>query len=130
MAVCAGHGAGALCGFFATEPLAFSGARADADRDSESLAFAAAMHVLAVSGLAASECGRTDSAHPADYAAARVGSRACGTENHHLGYRHHGAHPIRPPNGRAQELQPEEPGQEKLSAHPYVPGRDARVRGG
>ena len=84
---------------------------------SESIASAAAMHLLAVSGLAASERGRADPAHPADDAAAGVGSRACGTENRHLGHRHHGAHPVRPPNGRAQELQPEEPGQEKLSAY-------------
>jgi hypothetical protein len=44
-------------GFFAPESPALSGTRADADRESENRAVAAAMHLLAVSGLAASERG-------------------------------------------------------------------------
>jgi hypothetical protein len=38
-----------------------SGARADVDRDSQNTALAAAVHILAVSGFAASERGRADS---------------------------------------------------------------------
>jgi len=54
----------------------------------------------------------------ADPAAVRVGSRACGTERDHAGHRNHSAHPVRPPNGRAQELQSEEPG--KKSYQPIL----------
>jgi len=60
----------ALCvGFSRLNHLRCSGARADADRDSESVASAAAVHFFAVSGLAASERGRADPAHPADHGA-------------------------------------------------------------
>ena len=58
VSVRAGHGAGALRGFFAAASSAVSGAGADADRNSESVAAAAAVHLLAVPGLAASGAWR------------------------------------------------------------------------
>jgi hypothetical protein len=44
--------------------------------------------------------------------------------------RHDGAHPVRQPDGRAQELQPEEQGQEELPADSDVSGGNQGVRGG
>ena len=55
------------------------------------LRLAAAVHLLAVSGFAASERGRADSPGSASVAAARMGSRPCRSEDEHAGYRYHGA---------------------------------------
>jgi hypothetical protein len=43
---------------------------------------------------------------------------------------HDGAHPVRRPDGRAQELQPQEQGQEELPADADVSGGNQGVRGG
>ena len=47
-----------------------------------------------------------------------------------LDTRHHRAHPLRPADGRAQELQPQEQGQAQLPADTDLPGRDARIPDG
>jgi hypothetical protein len=50
-------------------------------------------------------------------AAAGLAGRSRGPKDDYAGYRHYGAYTIRPSDGRAQELQPEEQRQEKLTAH-------------
>ena len=47
-----------------------------------------------------------------------------------LGHRHHRAHALRPPDGRAQELQPQKQRQAQLPADTDLPGRDARISDG
>src|SRR5215472_14344255 len=47
----------------------------------------------------------------------RVWEAARATGGGDARHRHDGAHAVRPPDGRAQELQPEEQGQEELPAH-------------
>jgi hypothetical protein len=54
VSVRAGHGVGGVRGLFAAASSALSGTGADADRHLESVAVAAAMHLLALSGVAAS----------------------------------------------------------------------------
>ena len=56
VSVRAGHGPGSLCWIFSTASSAISGTRADVDRDIEGVTVAAAVHLLAFSGLLAWEC--------------------------------------------------------------------------
>ena len=46
------------------------------------------------------------------------------------GHRHHRTHALRPPDGRAQELQPQEQGQAQLPADTDLAGGDARISDG
>src|SRR6267378_2094877 len=113
---------------FAASSSAISGAGADADGHPESVAAAAAVHLLAVSGVAASGGGAATAGGAAAHAGTRVGGGPCPTVGGDAGYRHHRAHPVRQPDGRAQELQPEEQREEELPADPDVSGRDTGIR--
>ena len=57
----------------------------------------------------------------------RVWEAARATGGGDARHRHDGAHAVRPPDGRAQELQPEEQRQEELPTHPDVSIRDAGI---
>jgi len=46
---------------------------------------------------------------------------------HHVGHRYDRAHALWPTDGRSEKLQPEERGQEELSAHPYLSGGNPRI---
>jgi hypothetical protein len=46
---------------------------------------------------------------------------------HHGGHRYHRAHALWPTEGRPEKLQPEEQGQEKLSADPYLSSGNPRI---
>ena len=70
------HGAGSVCGIFSTASSAISGTRADVNRDIEGVAFAAAVHFLAFSGLLAWKCRAANTGSSPTDATARVGSRA------------------------------------------------------
>ena len=83
-------------------------AAADANGHPEGVAAAAAVYLLAVSGVAASGGGAATAGGTAAHAGTCVGGSPCPTGGGDAGYRHHGAHVIRQPDGRAQELQPEE----------------------
>ena len=89
-----------------------------------------AVHLLAFSGLAASGRGAATADGAVAHAGTGLGSGQRATRRGHRGHRHHGAHAVRQPDGRAQKLQPEEQGEEELSAHPELYRRDAGVRGG
>src|SRR6516225_7847550 len=81
-------------GFSRLSHLRFCGAGADAGRDLEGVALAAAVHLLAIAGLAASGDRPATVRSAAADAAAGVGSGARAVEVGHPGYRHHGAHAV------------------------------------
>jgi hypothetical protein len=87
-------------GFARLNHLRFLEREPSAEGHPESAAPAAAIHLLAVSGLAASERGRAATEIPARDARAGVGSGPCRTEGGHDRYRHHRAYPVRQPDGR------------------------------
>src|ERR1019366_9944610 len=97
---------------------AFSEAGTDADRHPEGIAAATAEHLLAVSGLAAFGHRTAVVGGAAADAGTGVGGGTRRTRVSDARHRHHGANAVRPPDGRAQELQPKEQGQEKLPADP------------
>src|SRR5207247_9241053 len=116
--------------FVPAAPPVVAGTGTDAGGDLEGLALAAAVHLLAVSGLAASGDRPATAGSAATDAPAGVGSGARAAEVGHLGHRHHRAHALWSPDGSAERLQPAAQGEEKLPADPDLSGRDAGVREG
>ena len=66
--------------------------------------------------------------HHANHARTGLGGGQCEVGGRHHRHRHHGAHALRPADGRTQELQPEEQRQEELPADADVHRRDAGIR--
>src|SRR5712692_6571670 len=122
-----GHGAGGLRWLYATESPPFCGARTHAHGDLASVAAAAAMHVLEVSGVTAPWGSAASVDRPATDAATSVGSGERAAALRHPGHRYHGAHAVWPADGSPQGLQPEEQGEEKLPTHCDLYCGNARV---
>ena len=116
-------------GFSRLYPFALPGTGADADRNPGGAAPAAAIDLLALPGLAAPGRGAATAPGAAADARAGLGGRQRPIDGSDPGHRHHRAHPVRQPDGGAQELQPEEQGQEELPADPDLSGRNQGVRG-
>jgi len=121
-----GHRAGFLWGVPAVESAALHRMKSDVDRGFEGSPIATAVDLVAVCDVAAPECGPADFV-PANDEAPRAagGQRQAGGGD--AGYRHDRAPPLWASDGRAQELQPEAQGKEKLSADVDVYSRDARI---
>src|ERR1035441_4293202 len=77
--------------------------------------------------LCTSDRGTTVVGTAASLAQSGLGSSEPAIARDHRGHRHYRAHPVWQPDGGTQELQPEEPREEKLSAYPYLYRRDPRV---
>ena len=86
------------------------------DRHLASDASAAAVHAVALSGLAAPQRGEADPFHSAPAAGTSLGRGPREVGDGDAGHRHHRAYPLRPPDGRAQELQPQEQGQAQATS--------------
>src|SRR5260370_5492982 len=125
VSVRAGHGVGGVRRLFPAASPALSGTGADVDGHPEGVASAAAMYLLAVSGSAASGRGAATAGSAAADAGTSVGSGPRPTGGGDAGHRHDRAHLVRPADGRAQELQPPEQGQEERPTDPDVYGGDA-----
>ena len=67
--------------------------------------------------------GEADPFHSAPAAGTSLGRGPREVGDGDAGHRHHRAYPLRPPDGRAQELQPQEQGQAQLPADTDLPGR-------
>ena len=78
--------------FSAAESSAVSGTGADADRHPEGVALAAAVHLLAFSGVAASGHRAATAGSAAAHARTGVGGGPRATDGGHAGHRHHRAH--------------------------------------
>src|SRR6266576_6650227 len=89
---------------------------------------ALAVHVLAFLGFAAFDGGAAVSRSAATDAAESMGSGQCQTEFGDIGHGYDRAHSLREADGRTEELQPEEQGQEKFSTPADVYCGDQRVR--
>ena len=118
---------GCLRRLFAAVPSAFHRPGSDSGRDPEGLAAAPAIDLLALPGLAERECGRSDAVGSAPDAGASVGGCERAVEHGDAGHGHDRAHALRQPDGRPQELQPEEQGQEELPADADLHCRDPGV---
>ena len=95
LAVYVGFPACIICGFLE---------RADADRHPESVALAAAVYLLALSGVAAwGDRAATAGSATAD-ARTSMGGGTRELDRGDAGHRYHRAHLVRQPDGRAQEL--------------------------
>src|ERR1035441_9508284 len=110
------------------ESIAVHRSRPDLDGHPESDQAAGAIHFLEIRECASSECRPADAGDYADPARTGLGGGQCEAGYRHHRYRHHGAHAVRPTDGRTQELQPEEQRQEELPADTDVYSRDAGIR--
>src|ERR1039458_3599618 len=128
--VLARHGVGPVHRVQSPEPTAVHCARSDADGGFENCTVAAAVHAVALSGSATRERGPADSVGARPDAPPRMGSGEREAEDRDIGHRYDGAHAVRAADGCAQELQPEEQGEEKLPADTDVSGGDAGIPGG
>ena len=90
-------------GVFPLAPFAVPGAGADAGGDLKGPALAAAVYLLAVSGLAASAGGPAVVGSAAAPAPAGVGGGPCAAEVGDPGHRHHRAHALWAADGSARE---------------------------
>jgi Transposase DDE domain group 1 len=88
---------------------------------------AAAVHLLAFSGVVASGGGAATTGGAAADARTGMGGGQREAEFHHVGHRHDRAHALWPTDGWTEKLQPEEQGQEKLSADSYLSGGNPRI---
>jgi hypothetical protein len=121
------HGAGFVCGLFPFESLAIRGARRDAHRGFAGDGAAAAVHLLAFSGVVAFGSGAATAGGAAADARTGMGGGQREAEFHHVGYRHDRAHTLWPTDGWTEKLQPEKQGQEELSADSYLSGGNPRI---
>src|SRR5207253_5807893 len=112
----AGDGAGHLRGFFAAEPSSFRGPGSDADGNLARGEVTTAMYLLAFLDLLASDRRPATVEAAAPAAGTGLGSSERATAFDHSRYRYHRAHSLRPTDGGAQELQPEEQREEELPA--------------
>ena len=118
----AGPRARPLCRLCAAQPTPLHRSRPHPDRHLASDASAAAVHAVALSGLAAPQRGEAD---PFPFSA------SCGNEGRgprevgdgDAGHRHHRAYPLRPSDGRAQELQPQRTRASAATSGPSWPRR-------
>src|SRR5487761_941419 len=108
LSIPAGDGAGHLRRFLAAEPSSFHSARPDADRSVAGGGATAAVHLLALLDLDTVDGSPATVEAAAPFAGTSVGSGPRAAVFDHSGYRYHGAHSLRPADGGAQELQPEE----------------------
>src|ERR1019366_9337647 len=94
---------------------------------SEGVGVAAALHLLEVSGVVAFGGSAATAAGTAEDARTGLGGGQPAVDLHHVGHRYYRAHALWPTDGRSEKLQPEEQGQEELSAHPYLSGGNPRI---
>jgi hypothetical protein len=80
--------------------------RRDAHRDFEDGGAAAAVHLLAISGLIASGGGAATAGGAAEDARTGVGGGPCEAELHHVGHRYDRAHALWPTDGWTEKLEP------------------------
>ena len=123
------HGAGDIRRFCAGLRVAVQRARSDSCTDSEDPGIARAIAVLALSAIAARQRPGSDSLDAASDARTCLCSSERRIGGGNDGYGYDGAHAVRESNGSAEELQPEEQGEEELSPYPDLRSGDARVAG-
>jgi len=83
--------------------------------------------LLAISGLIAFGGGAATAGGAAEDARTGVGGGPCEAELHHVGHRYDRAHALWPTDGWTEKLQPQEQGEEELSADAYLSGRHSRI---
>ena len=98
----AGPRAGPLCRLCAAQPTPLHRSRPHPDRHLASDTSAAAVHTVALSSLAAPQRGEANSLYSAPAAGTSLGCGPGEVGDGDAGHRHHRAHALRPPDGRAQ----------------------------
>ncbi len=115
-----GHGAGGLRWLYATESPPFCGARTHAHGDLASVAAAATMHVLEVSGVTAPRGCAATVDRPATDAATSVGRGERATALRHPGHRYHYCGNARVHRGRVAQRRSAERLAEPRPDHPHA----------